>query len=817
VKQSLVDATRCEAYLERLPISAERRLELRRVVAGAPPEKAMAALHRALGGARALDNPAAASLSARLALATGAPPGTGPGGVPTVAADGRALPTTPAIRRTSMAPRHWPPRLTVWPLGHLRGKSRRASLAPRPRRTDGSLRRTVLTALILGQSALATWSMTSILPYHGARPMEIAVLILFAILFFWVSAGFWTAIMGFVLLLSGRDRHAISASACADAPIGPEARTAIVMPICNEDVTRVFAGLRATYASLERSKELGPFDFFVLSDSNDADLRVAETEAWLRFCRETGGFGRIFYRWRRNRIKRKSGNIADFCRRWGGQYRYMIILDADSVMSGECLSTLVRLMEANPRAGIIQTAPRASGRETLHSRIQQFANRVYGPLFTAGLHFWQLGEAHYWGHNAIIRLAPFIRHCALGRLKRRGVHNLEILSHDFVEAALMRAAGWSVWIAYDLPGSHEEMPPNLLDELQRDQRWCQGNLINSRLLLAEGLHPAHRVVFATGVMAYFSAPLWFLFLVLSTVLLAVQILVPPQYFVNPHQLFPVWPEWNHQWAVTLFSATATLLFAPKILSVVLLWRQGCRDFGGWYRLALSALAEALYSVLLAPVRMLFHTRFVIETMAGWHVGWKSPTRDNMETTWGEALRRHGWHTLLGIGWAAGVYWLHASSLWWLLPVVGALMLSIPISVWSSRVSLGRRLRRRRVFLIPEETNPPFELRCLYAQQEKSPPPRDFVAAVTDPLVNALVCAVNGLRQPPRETFRTVRHVLVNKALLEGPAALSRQQKLDLLDDPASLSVLHLLVWSANTLHPSWDQAIGVKPCADATF
>ena len=190
----------------------------------------------------------------------------------------------------------------------------------------------------------------------------------------------------------------------------------------------------------------------------------------------------------------------------------MVVLDADSVMSGECLTRLVRLMEANPDAGIIQTAPRAAGRDTLFARVQQFASRVYGPLFTAGLHFWQLGESHYWGHNAIIRVEPFMRHCALGRLPGRGRFGGEILSHDFVEAALMRRAGWAVWLAYDLAGSYEEMPPNLLDELKRDRRWCQGNLINLRLFFAEGLHPAHRAVFLTGVMAYMSAPLWFLFL-----------------------------------------------------------------------------------------------------------------------------------------------------------------------------------------------------------------------------------------------------------------------------------------------------------------
>ena len=270
---------------------------------------------------------------------------------------------------------------------------------------------------------------------------------------------------GLVVLIGRRERFALSRSAAGNAPLDPAGRTAVVMPIRNEDVARVFAGLRATYESLAQTGELAHFDFFVLSDTSDADTRVAEVAAWERLCRDAGGLGRIFYRWRTHRIKRKSGNIADFCRRWGTRYRYMVVLDADSVMSGSCLVTLVRLANAHPDAGIIQTAPRATGRDTLFARIQQFATRMYGPLFTAGLHYWQLGESHYWGHNAIIRVAPFVEYCGLHRLPGTGALSGEILSHDFVEAALMRRAGWGVWIAYDVVGSYEEMPPNLIDEL----------------------------------------------------------------------------------------------------------------------------------------------------------------------------------------------------------------------------------------------------------------------------------------------------------------------------------------------------------------
>jgi membrane glycosyltransferase len=579
----------------------------------------------------------------------------------------------------------------------------------------------------------------------------------------------------------------------------------------------VFAGLRATYESLARSGALPRFDFYVLSDTGNADTRVAEIDAWLALCRAVDGFGRIFYRWRQHRIKRKSGNIADFCRRWGRKYRYMIVLDADSVMSGDCLTALVRIAEANPDAGIIQTAPRAAGRDTLYARVQQFANGVYGPLFTAGLHFWQFGESHYWGHNAIIRVAPFIQHCAIGRLPGRGALSGEILSHDFVEAALMRRAGWGVWIAYDLTGSYEEMPPNLIDELSRDRRWCQGNLMNFRLFWMRGLHPAHRAVFMTGVLAYLSAALWFMFLVLSTVLLAIHTLREPTYFVQPYQLFPLWPEWRPEWAIALFSATAVLLFLPKVLAALRVAVVDPMPHGGRLRLFVSLCGEMVFSALLAPIRMLFHTQFVAMAFAGRAVRWKSPPREDAETHWGYAFRRHGVHTLVGILWAAFVWWLNPTYLWWLLPVVGALMLSIPLSVFSSRVTLGRKLRRRKYFLIPEESHPPQVIRATRRYWHHAPQPADFASAVVDPITNALLCAQAAGRAGTGSVRELLNTALAERALRDGLDELTPVEKNQLLADPAALSALHWAVWTSSRRHPSWRVLTGQAPARSRLF
>jgi membrane glycosyltransferase len=775
------------ALRERMGANAARGTDATDVAA------AFAAMHAALAGDAGAeqnpDDPARVSVRARLARALAERTlGTRP-----LARRDSGLATAPPLARTSMAP-------ADWLRGTLRRWRERPPRAARPPDSPASLkptswhRRLLLLVLILGQTYIAAVMMKSVLPYHGRTLLELPVLVLFAVLFGWVSAGFWTAIAGFFVLWRGTDRFAISRTAAPDAPIAEDARTAIIMPIANEDVARVFAGLRATYESVARTGLLARFDFFVLSDSANPDNRVAELAAWFELCRAQDGFRHIHYRWRPHRIKRKSGNVADFCRRWGKDYRYMIVLDADSVMTGECVTTLVRIAEANPDAGILQTAPKATGRDTLYARVQQFATGVYGPMFTAGLHYWQLRESHYWGHNAIIRIAPFIEYCALGRLPGRGSLSGEILSHDFVEAALMRRAGWGVWIVYDLPGSYEEMPPNLLDELKRDRRWCQGNLMNFRLALMKGLHPAHRVVFMTGVMAYLSAPLWFAFLLLSTALVAAQTLSPPEYFSEPYQLFPTWPEWQPEWALRLVVATGTILFLPKVLAVLLIMGRRAREFGGRVNIVVSTLGEILLSMLLAPIRMLFHTRFVVIALAGWSLSWRSPARDDAATTWGYALRQHGAQTVFGVAWAAFVGWLNPTFLWWLAPVAGALIVSIPLSVYTSYASLGRRARDAGLFLIPEEVAAPREIRAMTQYVAQTPPVPGFASALVDPLLNALICAVAVDRRRFPQQMRDARAQLAREALEGDPSKLSFEMKTRLLGDAGAMSWLHHHTW-----------------------
>ena len=668
----------------------------------------------------------------------------------------------------------------------------------------GGRRRLLLLALIIVPSLLAARTMYSLLPHKGASGLELAMTILFAVLFAWISVGFWSAAAGALVMLRGYDRFSPTLACPPDLDLpDPAVRTALLFPVYNEDVRRFMAGIRTVLHSLRATGMADRFDIFILSDSTNPEAWIEEEEAWYHFCRDEDAFTHVFYRRRKNNVKRKSGNIADFCRRWGANYRYMIVFDADSLMTRPTMIRMVQAMQAHPEIGILQTPPQAVNKHTLIARVQQFANHLYGPVFAAGLHYWQLGDAQYWGHNAIIRVEPFMKHCQLPRLPGKGPLGGEILSHDFVESALMRRAGYGVWLAYELGGSYEESPPSLVDELIRDRRWCQGNLQHSRLILAKGFFPTHRALFINGIMSYGSALLWFFFLLFSSLQAVLEIVIPPNYFPDTRTLFPVWPTWYPQWALTLLGSTAILLFLPKLFSLALVVAKGgAGRFGGPLRMSLSVLGEVVVSTFLAPVRMLFHSFFVVSTLLGWRVSWNAQNRDDKGTSWGDALRFHWWGTALGLVWGWLMWVINPGFFWWLSPIVAGLVLSAPLSVWTSRPGLGKAARKAGLFLIPPELDRPAELTALEHNLKRPAPyspfslPRKqgFIRAVVIPSVHALHLSL--IQHRRQSSARRTAHMaeLGDKALKLGPHALSRVEKMELLSDPAGLHDLHKKVW-----------------------
>ncbi|MDI1337888.1 MAG: glucans biosynthesis glucosyltransferase MdoH [Lacunisphaera sp.] len=668
-------------------------------------------------------------------------------------------------------------------------------------------RRITFFTLVFLFTSLATWFMADLLWRDGMTAVEWVVLGLFVILFAHIAVGFSTALLGLYVLNRNGDPYRITRSIAgqklADLPL---ASTAIVMPVFNEDPSRVFEGLRVIYRSLEATGRLENFDFFILSDSNTATNWIQEEVAWVELCKQLNGFGRIFYRKRRHSINKKSGNVADFLRRWGRKYRYLAVLDADSIMTGESLLKLVAMMERNPKVGILQTAPRVVNGVTLYARLQQFSNRLYSPLFLAGLNYWHQGESNFWGHNAVIRVAPFMAHAALPELPGREPFGGRILSHDFVEAALMRRAGWGVWLAYDLDGSYEEGPPTLIDSAKRDRRWCQGNMQHSWLLFARGFHPVNRVHLLMGIMGYVASPLWLLFLLISSIHTFRDVLAGN--FVQYHAevytaLFGYVVEVPEAFALFLF--TLLLLFLPKVISVLIeLKNNRAAGYGGPVRLVVSALLEVVTSTLLAPINMMFNAKFVLYILLGQGVGWVTQKREASEDTdWREAIITHAGQMAIGVVWGVSAFILVPSFFWWLSPVLAGLVFSAPLSIFLGKAGFGRRARELGLFLTPDETQPPPELPRLarnleecYRHMQPIPELRadyGLLQAVLDPYVNAVHVSLLRQRQGSHAA-RTYFMNLRKKLLAEGPPKLTHREKMALLLDAESMIWLHEQLW-----------------------
>lgn len=661
------------------------------------------------------------------------------------------------------------------------------------------LRRTLLITLVVGQTLVGTYYMVAVLPYHGGTGVEKGIATLFAVLFAWISIGFWTAVFGFVARRLGGDRFSLlRRHSDAELAATPLARTAVVMPVYHEPVERSLQGLRAVYRSLERSGQLEHFDFFILSDSRDANIVLEEQAAWSRLCAELNAGGRIYYRRRTVNLRYKSGNIADFLRRWGRRYDYMMVLDADSVVSGNTLVRMIQLMEREPQVGILQTNPALVNARSTFARVQQFANRAYGTLLGTGLAAIQLGEAAYWGHNAMIRVAPFMRHCGLRALRGIGLFNGPVLSHDFIEAAYMGRAGYEVWMEPALGESFEESPPSLVDELARDRRWAKGNLQHLWLVLfGRRIRFAHRMAFMNGIMSYLASPLWLMFLILVSVETTRFVLWPINYFPSQHQLFPLWPQWHPEWALRLAGSTVALLFVPKFLALADMALSGrAKEFGGLLRACASALLETLVSSLLAPIRMLAHSRFVMGALLNISLQWAGQNR-GAEIPWSAALITHGRGSIIAGTWAGFALWLKPLFFIWTLPVSLPLVLAAPTSVVLSRVRIGLCLRRAKLLLVPEERqDSPLLAELEHPIPDPIPLPKltPFERAIIDPRLNAVHAAL--ARPARRGARRDYLHTLRVRCLEHGPPGIDGRDLAHLAQDRDSLLWLHHRAWRA---------------------
>ncbi|MFY9698205.1 MAG: glucans biosynthesis glucosyltransferase MdoH, partial [Rhodoplanes sp.] len=388
------------------------------------------------------------------------------------------------------------------------------------------------------------------------------------------------------------------------------------------------------------------------------------------------------------------------------------VLDADSLMTGDTVVRLAAAMEAHPHVGLIQTFPVIVNGKTLFQHLQQFAGRVYGPLIAHGIAWWHGGDSNYWGHNAVIRTEAFAACAGLPQLSGRKPIGGHILSHDFVEAALMRRGGYAVHLAPMLSGSYEETPPSLTDHAARDRRWCQGNLQHLGVLPARGLHWMSRLHLLTGIGAYITAPLWLVFLIVGILISLQAQFIRPEYFPRGFSLFPQWPAQDPVRAAWVFAGTMGLLVVPKLLGYLALLlrpdeRRGC---GGALRAFASLLIETLVSGLIAPVMMAMQSVAVAEILVGKDSGWQVQRRDDGTLPFRALARRYLGHTIVGVLLAAAAFSVSWPLFLWMTPVIVGLVLAIPLAAVTADAAFGRRLQRLGLLTTPEERNPPEVLR-----------------------------------------------------------------------------------------------------------
>ena len=660
------------------------------------------------------------------------------------------------------------------------------------------LRRLIVFGASVALTAIAAQQMYEVLQVGGLTILETMILVLFVVMFAWIALSFVSAVIGFCSVLIGRRRT------LGIDPAGPlpllHTRTALLLPTYNEEPNWVMARLQAVYESVRATGRLDHFDSFILSDTTDPAIWIAEEAAFLRL-RARGCSERLYYRHRTSNIGRKAGNISDWVMRFGGAYDHMIVLDADSLMDGGTIVRLAAAMEKHRRVGLIQTLPVLVNANTLFARLQQFAGRVYGPLIAYGIAWWHGADSNYWGHNAIIRIEAFASQAGLPLLKGRKPLGGHILSHDFVEAALMRRAGWAIHMAPELGGSYEECPPTLTDYIARDRRWCQGNLQHAGVLPARDLHWMSRLHLLVGIGGYLTAPLWLIFLLIG-ILIALQArFIPPDYFPSHPTLFPQWPMQDPVRAAYVFLVTMSLLVLPKLLGwLAMLPRRHTRaGIGGSVRGLASVLLESVVSALIAPVMMLAQCRAVSQILRGRDAGWSAQVREHARSIRvADFARDYLWATVLGLALAVAAFAVSAPLLFWMSPVIAGLALAIPLAGLSAQARSGARLRAAGLLLTPDETAPPAILSRANAIAENDQwktPAEALSALLADP---ALRAAHLDMLAPPApralgdiDVALVVALAKIDQAQTpeQGIALLSRQETLAVLSDPSALNRL----------------------------
>jgi len=559
----------------------------------------------------------------------------------------------------------------------------------------------IFRAWIFGLAAALTLALIAILldwfQADGFGVAEIVLMGLVSFSTFWIALAVASAVLG-VFFPRVLERSSVQ-------QLKTTLKTALLVPVYEEDPLITFKRIAAMRRSLERRSSRHHFALFILSDTKSDETALREVEQFNKLRVDNDSKIKIYYRRRAKNTGRKAGNIQNWIANWGADWDTFITLDADSLMSARTIHDVTDALSDMPETGLIQTIPRLIGASTMFARIQQFSNNIYGGVLAKGLDRWVGIDGNYWGHNAIIRTRAFARSAGLPELSGSGPLSGNIKSHDFVEAALLRRAGWAVRVFTELDESYEEIPPTLIDYILRDRRWCQGNLQHLRLISARGLSSLSRFHLFQGAMAYLSSVVWFVLLIVWTIMGRSEEQNIVRYFTDANPLFPQWPHMDTVSRIAVLAGMLALLLVPKLLGVFTIYKSdtSCHAYGGKLRFLMSSFCEILLSFVLAPILMVQHVLSVGRTVFGHDAGWSPQNRSGSNYGFIALVRFHWLETCIGLLLAIG-FGFEIVSLW-LLPIAFSLLFAVPIS-FITGVSLPKTGLLSRVMTTRENWTPP---------------------------------------------------------------------------------------------------------------
>ena len=595
----------------------------------------------------------------------------------------------------------------------------------------------IFFGLVLITTLAVSYLTGSVLSSGGITPLEVLILVLFSLTFCWISISFWNAVIGSILILfriDDTELHNIK------KPIGGpgslNSKTALIMLARNENPEQTLDCLRSTLQSLIETEQYACFDAYLLSDSDDKTICITEEILCENLSQSMPKGINLYYRNRKDNTGHKAGNIRDFCQRWGKNYEFMVILDSDSIMEGKTLIELSSLMELNPTAGLIQTVPQPINQKTLFGRILQFSSGLYGPVVSWGQTFWYSNSSNYWGHNAIVRTSAFTDSCGLPNLPGEPPFGGEILSHDFVEASLLKRAGWDLFMLPHIKGSYEMVPEDMFSYVKRERRWAQGSLQHLRLLGSKNLHFMNRIHFLMGAMGYLSSVLWISLLISSTIYILSLETGTSFFFLAPFLPLSDFSENSSKYMLSPLLITGYVLFLPKFLSFMVATIQYHKGFREILLIALSTIAETIFAILLAPILMFYHTAFILGFLSGGKINWNPSHEREMAVSWKSAFTNTAFITISCIVWVTPILWYSPSFFLWMLPVFIGPALANPIVCLTTRRGPLKWVDKLNLFLIS-----PITFSTILkddVERTKATKPTSTAASIRPPLENPTI-------------------------------------------------------------------------------